>query len=484
MQIEWSENLPINETNLSCASQHILIVCIDTLPEVFPFSELLDRKLSRLGQSRAMLREKPVSLETVAGNLVSLVYLATTYSAFERLTRLRLAVNLLLEEHPSHISIAVLGDAEIASLIKEIIWVLGVNTQNLMNYKRATQPQALEHLTLMGIPEIGLADILADVAGNSLCRELTLTPPNKLTPEGYVERIRILSNQYRWRHEVMNIEQLEKMGAGAFLAVARGADRQDAAIVRLSYRHPHAHRKLALVGKGICFDTGGHNLKSSKYMLGMHQDMNGSAVALGIMQSVTMQNLVVNVDCWLAIAENHIGPNAYKQNEVVTALNGKTIEVIHTDAEGRMVLADTLTLASREQPDVMLDFATLTGSMQAALGTRMSGIITNRSWLTRDMLAAGDQSGERLVAFPCPSDFDHALESDIADIKQCTLESDADHILAARFLSQFIEGEIPWCHMDLSSYAHKDGLGAVSSEVNGFGVHLTMDWLRAWLAQH
>ena len=137
------------------------------------------------------------------------------------------------------------------------------------------------------------------------------------------------------------------MGAGAFVAVGQGSEPQDAAIVHLKYSGKGAKKTISLVGKGICFDTGGHNLKPAKYMSGMHEDMNGSAVALGILQAASESKLPINIDCWLAIAQNHIGPKAYKQNDVVYALNGLSIEIVHTDAEGRMVLADTLTLASR-----------------------------------------------------------------------------------------------------------------------------------------
>jgi leucyl aminopeptidase len=205
-------------------------------------------------------------------------------------------------------------------------------------------------------------------------------------------------------------------------------------------------------------------------MQGMHEDMNGSAVCLGILQAVTEMALEVKVDCWLAIAQNHIGPLAYKQNDVVTALNGMTIEIVHTDAEGRMVLADTLTLASRQKPDVILDFATLTGSMHTALSDRMSGVISNRPELACKALGAGATAGERVVAFPYDDDFDSDLESDIADIKQCTLEGGADHIHAARFLGKFIENDVAWLHTDLSSYNRKGGLGAVATDTNGFGV--------------
>jgi leucyl aminopeptidase len=267
------------------------------------------------------------------------------------------------------------------------------------------------------------------------------------------------------------------MKAGAFLAVARGSGHQDAAIVRLSYSGKAKREKgnaLALVGKGICFDTGGHNLKPARYMHNMHDDMNGSAVALGILLAATRLKLPVNLEVWLAIAQNHLSPEAYTQNEVVTALNGTTIEIVHTDAEGRMVLADTLALAAKGKPRAIIDFATLTGSMTVALGERMSGVIGNREDLAAKAVAAGRDSGERVVAFPMPEDYDEALDSTVADVKQCTLDGEADHILAARFLNRFV-GDIPWLHVDLSASRCKGGLGAVGSDITGFGVGLGLD---------
>jgi leucyl aminopeptidase len=188
--------------------------------------------------------------------------------------------------------------------------------------------------------------------------------------------------------------------------------------------------------------------------------------------------LPVKIDCWLAIAQNHISPTAYKQNDIVTALNGMSIEIVHTDAEGRMVLADTLTLASRQKPDYMIDFATLTGSMITALGDRISGVISNRPELACKAISAGNKSGERIVAFPYEEDFDSDLDSDVADIKQCTLEGGGDHIHAARFLGKFIENDIAWLHTDLSSANRKGGLGAIETDTNGFGVGFGIEMLK------
>jgi leucyl aminopeptidase len=201
-------------------------------------------------------------------------------------------------------------------------------------------------------------------------------------------------------------------------------------------------------------------------------------VALGILLAATRLKLPVKIDVWLALAQNHISPKAYKQNDVVTALNGTTIEIIHTDAEGRMVLADTLTLASRAKPDFMMDFATLTGSMVTAVGTRYSGVLGNRPELLCKAVGVGKETGERVCAFPFDEDYESELDSKVADVKQCTLDGEADHILAARFLAKFIEHDVPWVHVDLAAVNHKGGLGAVASDTTGFGVAFGLQMLQ------
>ena len=338
-------------------------------------------------------------------------------------------------------------------------------------HKKADERRPLRKISLFGVAERkGFDALKAQAMGSLLCRELTALPPNELTPAAYRARAKRLAREHRWKHEEFDMKALRRMGAGAFVAVAQGSDPEDAAIVHLSYRHPKAKKTVALVGKGICFDTGGHNLKPSRFMHNMHEDMNGSAVALGILLAASEQKLPVNIDCWLALAQNHISPKAYKQNDVVKALNGTTIEIIHTDAEGRMVLADTLTLASRAKPDMMMDFATLTGSMATALGARYSGIFGTREALVERAVATGRETGERVCAFPMDADYEVDLDSKVADIKQCSLAGDADHILATRFLRRFLEHDIPWLHMDLSASRCEGGLGIVTSEVTGFGV--------------
>ena len=469
-----------SEKSLS-SHKHILFVLPENYRTSCPFQANIDAKLKRMQGKLADVKKSPLLVDLPNGELMSVVILANKLSLFQQHTLLRKAVKPLLDETPESIVICVFGDdATRKAHACAAYYVLRVNAAELPSRKKDNKLKPLKEISIYGFKaEHDYGYVNARVAANTLCRSLTMLPPNELTPTIYREKVKELAKQNGWGHEEFDMPALKKMGAGAFYAVGQGSDPMDAAIVHLTYLPKDANKHIALVGKGICFDTGGHNLKPAKYMQGMHEDMNGSAVALSVLQAVSDMQLPVKIDCWLAIAQNHIGPLAYKQNDVVTALNGMTIEIVHTDAEGRMVLADTLTLASRQKPDVILDYATLTGSMAVAVGDRMSGIISNRPELACKAVGAGAAAGERIVAFPNEDDFDSDLESDIADIKQCTLEGGGDHIHATRFMSKFIENDIAWVHADLSSTNRKGGLGAVESTVNGFGVGFGLEMIKS-----
>ena len=454
---------------------HLLVLLPNgkTLPKDLPHSDLLAAVLRRRGIKTNEFAATPVAANAADGGLIVWAMLDFSKTIFAVQTQVRKAVQLLLDEQPGSIAIIVQGDeAQRSRAAEAAVYAAWVNGAPLpLHKKKAGQRKPLQKIALYGFADKKLFEELkAQAEGNLLCRTLTVLPPNELTPGLYRKRVKQLAKQNGWQLKEFDLKALRKMGAGAFVAVAQGSAYEDAAIVHLRYRHSSAKQIVALVGKGICFDTGGHNLKPARYMHGMHEDMNGSAVALGILLAATQRKLPVNIDCWLAIAQNHIGPKAYKQNDIVKALNGTTIEIMHTDAEGRMVLADTLTLASRAKPDLLIDFATLTGSMAVALGARYSGVLGNRDDLLQQAVTAGQQSGERLCAFPMDDDYEPALDSKVADIKQCTLDGEADHILAARFLKRFLEYDVPWLHVDLSASRCEGGLGSVASDVTGFGV--------------
>jgi leucyl aminopeptidase len=455
-------------------SAHVLVLIpkAKTLPSV-PGLDALKAALKRRAGKIEELAKSPVAVE-IDGTLLAYAMVDGQAQTFERHTQIRKAWECLATEKPESVAVAILGDADFRNQAgHDAAYVLAVNADPLPSHKSKAQGKSLKKAVLFGVSACGVDEAQAIAEGNMLTRSLTVLPPNELTPGEYRKRIKALARTYGWSVEEFGFDKLKKMGAGAFCAVAQGSPAKDAAIVHIKWEgrreKGEGKKKIALVGKGICFDTGGHNLKPAKYMHGMHEDMNGSAVVLGILAAASKLKLPIALEGWLALAENHISPQAYRQNEVVKALNGTTIEVMHTDAEGRMVLADALTLASRGKPDLIADFATLTGSMHYALGSRMSGLFATSSELAHQASRAATASGERLVVFPYPEDYDSSLDSTIADVKQCTLEGEADHILAARFLSRFV-GDIPWLHMDLSASACKGGLGAVSGEQTGFGV--------------
>jgi leucyl aminopeptidase len=400
-------------------------------------------------------------------------------STFDQLTFGRKLVAAVMAEKAGSLGICALGfnqDKQV-ELVSNVLAAVLAAAFNLPTYKSKPEPDKIKSIRLLGLAEkIDTSRAAAEAKGNNLARWLTTQPPNILDAVAYAELIRGMAKKHGWQYKRFGTRELEKLGCGAFLAVAQGNDNDSASIVRLRYRPDTKTAKadLSLVGKGIIFDTGGTNLKPFEYMLDMHGDMQGSAVALGTFLAISTMKLPLAVDCWLAITENRTGPNAYKSQDVVTAANGKTIQTVHTDAEGRMALADTLVLASREKPNMIFDYATLTGSCIRALTTRYSGVFSNRSDLHPALKRVGRISGERVWPFPIGKEFLDDLKSDTADFLQCSPKGNGDHILAASFLAEFVENDVPWVHMDLGAGDNEGGLGHVASKFTGFGVRYTM----------
>jgi leucyl aminopeptidase len=311
---------------------------------------------------------------------------------------------------------------------------------------------------------------------NNLVRTLTDLPANILNPGTYRDLALEIARNSGLKAEFTGTRELARLGAGAFLAVTRAESSPESGILKIDYQPARKVRgaagpgPLALVGKGLCFDTGGYNIKTGAGMNGMHRDMSGSAVALALITHFARLKAPFPVSAHLALAENLISPTAYKANEIVTACDGTTIEVVDTDAEGRMVLSDTLALVRREKPALCLDFATLTGAAIRALDTRMGAVFTPRAELAELALRCGRASGERVWTFPLEDDYAEQLKSEVADILQCSHGTNSDHIYAATFLGRFIGEETPWLHLDLSAAKNKGGLGLITSTTTGFGV--------------
>jgi leucyl aminopeptidase len=447
------------------------------LPEAARWRELDARAPAHAGAVRS----------TVLGNrrhtLAVLGYLGADASAFERLA---LAGRMLKEaaaHSPQTLGLATAGAAASArSALEALLAAALAHAFALPSFRAKVRGErGVRRIVLLSDESIDTRFAAAAAHGTNLARWLTALPPNILDAHGYRRAITLLARAngltLRWLDE----RALRRAGANAFLAVAAGNAQRGAGIAHLGYRPARRGRggrpDVALIGKGILFDTGGVNLKTHRSMLDMHTDMAGSAVALATLVALAQLRAPLAADAWLAITENRIGPQAYRPQEVVRAANGVTIQVIHTDAEGRMVLADTLALAARTRPRLMIDFATLTGACVVALGERMSGVFANRPALAAKLCEAGAVSGERVWSFPFEADYDAELESKVADILQCSPEGKGDHILATRFLARFVPAQIPWAHVDLSAATRSGGLAHVSTDVTGFGVRLALELL-------
>jgi leucyl aminopeptidase len=450
----------------------------------FPYAERL-----RLKQPAGKSHATPgtvlqTDLPNAAGTTAVLGFVADAASNYDLLSLARKLGARALERNPATLGILLPGldSTRQEAAADALLAAIHAACFTAPRFKTGpAEPRRLKTVRLFGLQrKLDPSQTLAAAEGNMLARWLTLQPANHLTPGIYRGHLTKLAQREGWRFEFLDQRKLQALKAGAFLAVAQGSEHHDAGIAHLTYQPAKLTaktRSVALVGKGICYDTGGVNLKSAKGMFGMHGDMQGSAVALGTLLALTRLKVPFKVDCWLALSRNDIGPRAYTQNDVVTASNGVSIEIVHTDAEGRMVLSDTLAIASRAKPAMMLDYATLTGSCITALGTRYSGAFCNRDELTTAVIAAGRASGERVWPFPVDADYDEALESSIADVKQCLIEGEADHILAARFLSRFVAAEVPWIHVDLAAGEHKGGLAHIPTEVTGFGIRFSLNLL-------
>ncbi|MDR9502196.1 MAG: leucyl aminopeptidase family protein [Desulfurivibrionaceae bacterium] len=444
-----------------------------------PWGDFLTKTLSRYPET-----ENPVHFSTPHGGRTAAVSVSETISTFKALTLARKVIGPLLAERPSKLTVISLLDDDVSARVMAEA-LLAAAHADLFQLPRISgtppQPKTLEaiHFYGTGFKHADFNHVEATAEGNNLARWLAHLPGNYLTPGIYRELAESLAKKEGWETHFYDRDELEQLGAGAFLSVVAASPVRDAGILHLKYRPDGAEGKpLALVGKGICFDTGGSNLKVKGSMLGMHGDMQGSAVALGAFLAISRLKLSQPVDCWLALAENHIGSRAVKCNDVITALDGTTIELINTDAEGRMVLSDTLALVSRGKPRAIIDYATLTGAVVTALGQRMAGAITNRRDWVEPIIQAGEHCGERVWPFPYEDDYDEDLESKVADTLQCRTTGPGDHIYAARLLGRFVGKDIGWIHVDMaSSGTHKGGLAHIPTDVQGFGVRFGVEWL-------
>jgi leucyl aminopeptidase len=449
--------------------------CLAQLPEPARW-----RRLHRRASARAQQQRSTV-LANARQTLAVLGYAKADATPFQRLALAGRMLRELGSARPTRIAIQIAADLpERAGWYEALLAAaLAWNFDPPALRRERTPRRRLRAISLHAAPPLDLARALASARGTNLVRHLTALPPNVLDARTYRRLLGQIARRHGLRLHWYAENALRRLGCGAFLAVARGNAARDAGIARLVWRgsRRRAAAPVALVGKGVLFDTGGTNLKPHRHMIDMHTDMAGSAVALATLIALAELRTPQPAEAWLAITENSIGPSAYRPQEVVRAANGTTIQVIHTDAEGRMALADTLALAARRKPRLIVDFATLTGACVQALTERYSGVFANRPELAASAQRAGNASGERVWPFPVDEDFDSDLDSKVADIKQCTLDGKGDHILAARFLARFVPDALPWLHVDLAAATRSGGLAHVDADITGFGVRFALQLL-------
>jgi leucyl aminopeptidase len=315
----------------------------------------------------------------------------------------------------------------------------------------------------------------AGLSGVRLARELVAEPANRLTPKEFARRLRGLERE-GIEVEELGRSALRKLGAGGILAVG-GGSAVPPRLVILRWKGDFRAPPVAFVGKGLCFDTGGISIKAAAGMEAMRADMAGAAACAGAMLALARRKSPCPAVAILAIAENMTSGSSYRPGDVLRMMSGRTVEVVDTDAEGRLVLADALHYAAtRERPQAVLDLATLTGSVITALGHHRAGLFHNDAALGAAVAAAGEAVGERLWPLPIGERHREELNSDIADLKQCVpggtrFVSDASN--AAAFLREFV-GTLPWAHLDIAGMdtAETDGTLAAKGTPTGFGVRL------------
>ena len=321
---------------------------------------------------------------------------------------------------------------------------------------------------------------------NNLARELCYLPPNHLDSRKYVARVNeMIAGRKDIKYEFYDVEKLKKLNANLFLAVSQADLDQGCGIVKLSYKPKSKNKtrkRVTLIGKGVVYDSGGLDLKTEGSLQGMHRDMTGSAVALASFLSLVENKVNLELNCYLPILENKISHNAYRTGDIIETMDGTAVEILNTDAEGRLAIADSVLLAKKARPHLIIDYATLTGTAIDALGGKMAATFTNDKNLEDIIKSSGEISGERVCNFPILSDiYRNILNSEQADIKQLT-DDDCDHIVGAAFLKYFM-GNTSFIHMDIGCEHVDGGLGLINTDVTGFGVFYTNELIKNYIKQ-
>jgi len=309
-------------------------------------------------------------------------------------------------------------------------------------------------------------------------RDLINETPAIITPEFMKKKALELSGRENVKLEIFEDDRLVKEKLNGLLNVGRGSELKPM-LVKISYTPDKFKKKIAIVGKGITYDSGGLNIKTGSHMSTMKSDMSGSAVALGIIDLISHFKLPVKLDSFLPLAENMPGSASYKPDDIILFRNGKSVEVLNTDAEGRLVLADAIIMASEEDPDYIIELSTLTGSIVNALGTSIAGLFTMDKGLSKKLRTSGESTGEFVWEMPLYQSYKKSIRSKISDLKNAGYGS-ASSIKAGLFLNEF-SGKVPFAHIDIAgtAFIEKESEYHSVSGATGFGIRLLYNFLKS-----
>ena len=347
--------------------------------------------------------------------------------------------------------------------------------------KSDTKPRKLSTVSIVGSGRkmsSGIQRAKTTSRGVNLARDLVNRPGGDLTPVAFAKVASKTAKEHGLSIKILGLPEIKKAKMGGLLGVNRGSS-QPPRFVQLSYRPPKPSKKhLALVGKGITFDAGGLSIKTSQGMSTMKCDMGGAAAVLGTMSALADLSFPIRVTGYMPLTDNMLGGDATRPGDVLKIRNGKTVEVLNTDAEGRLVLADALSLASEAKPDAIIDLATLTGACMVALGNEYAGLMGTDTDLADQLLQASEETGENVWQLPLPASYRSQLESEVADIKNIGSGPYGGAITAGLFLKEFVAEGIPWAHLDIAGPAFADApWGNHPKGGTGFGVRLLLRFI-------
>ncbi len=331
---------------------------------------------------------------------------------------------------------------------------------NVVGYKNI--PSAQEKLKFKALEE-----------GTFYARDLVSEPGNILHPDEYAKRLKLLKKD-GLKINIYDQKKLKKLGMHALLGVGQGSVRGSYLVTMEWNGAKNNSRPLAFVGKGVCFDTGGYSLKPAKFMEDMTYDMAGSATVVGLMKNFALRKAKINAVGVVGLVENMVSGNAQRPGDIVKSYSGKTIEILNTDAEGRLVLADALTFTEKKyKPKFIVDLATLTGAIIVCLGSEYAGLFSNNDKLSKEIFYAGEKVEEKVWRMPLHKNYDKLMNSKNADVQNINYVGGAGSTTAAQFLQRFILNKTPWAHLDIAGMAFSKYGGALNSGgATGFGVRL------------